>query len=65
LQKKGGRTFFDYSTNNLINAVDTIIVDVAATTEIRRAKVLATKPWSSRKLSRALVRIILANWNCN
>ena len=48
----GGQAFFAYSMNYLIDVENAIIVDVAATTAIRQAEVLAAKRMIERSLER-------------
>ncbi len=48
----GGQAFFGYSTNYLIDLDNAIIVDVEATTAIRRAEVLAAKHMIERSMQR-------------
>jgi transposase len=48
----GGRAFFAYSTNYLIDVDNAIIVDVEATTAIRQAEVLAAKRMIERAMER-------------
>src|SRR5665213_2415583 len=48
----GGQAFFAYSTNNLIDVENAIIVDVEATTAIRQAEVLAAKRMIERTMER-------------
>jgi transposase len=48
----GGQAFFAYSTNYLIDVDNAIIVDVEATTAIRKAEVLAAKRMIERSMER-------------
>jgi hypothetical protein len=48
----GGQAYFAYSTNYLVDVENAIIVDVEATTAIRRAEVLAAKRVIQRSLER-------------
>jgi transposase len=48
----GGQAFFAYSTNYLVDVENAIIVDVEATTAIRRTEVLAAKRMIERSLER-------------
>jgi hypothetical protein len=47
-----GQAFFGYSTNYLVDVENAIIIDVEATTAIRKAEVLAAKRMIERTLER-------------